>query len=74
MLNSAEHANLYAHKYKIYNKIQIFQPQISLEYYFFLLINVKMPTVFAILTFMRRKIAILHFDIYKQENNHAHLS
>ena len=44
MLNSAEHEILIAFKCKKYQEIQLFQAQISLECYFFLLINVKMPT------------------------------
>ena len=59
MLNSAEHENLNDHKYKNINKFSNFQAQMSLECYFhayiFMLINVKMPTVVGILTFMSRK-------------------
>ena len=55
MLNSAEHEILNAHKYKNIKKFCIFQAQISLECYFLLLINVKMPTIVGILTFMSRK-------------------
>ena len=60
MLNSAEHEILNAHKYKNIKKFSIFQSHISLECYFFLLINFKMPTIFpgkivGILTFMSRK-------------------
>ena len=50
-----EHENLNTHTYKNIKKIIIFQTQISLECYFFLLINVKMPTIVGILTFMSRK-------------------
>ena len=39
----------------ISRKSALFQAHISLDCYFFLLINVKMPTTVGILTFMRRK-------------------
>ena len=55
ILNSAEHEILNADMYKNNKKVSIFQAQISLECYFFLLINVKMPTIVGILTFMSRK-------------------
>ena len=55
MLNSAEHEILIAHKYENIKKFSIFQAEISLECYFFLLINVKMSTTVGILTFMSRK-------------------
>ena len=40
----AEHEILNAHKYENIKKLSIFQAQISLKCYSFLLINVKMPT------------------------------
>ena len=43
---------LNVHKYENIKKFYI---QISLECYFVLLINVKMPTIVGILTFMSRK-------------------
>ena len=55
MLNSAEQEILNAPKYKNIKKCSFFQAQISLECYFFPLINVKMPTIVGILTFMSRK-------------------
>ena len=55
ILNSVEHEILNVHKYENIKKFSIFQAQISLDWYFFLLINVKMPTVVGILTFMNRK-------------------
>ena len=55
ILNSVGHEILNAHKYNNIKKFSIFQAQISLECYFFLLINVKMPTIVGILTFMSRK-------------------
>ena len=55
MLNSDEHEILNAHKYKNIKKFSFFQTQISREAFFFLLINVKMPTIVGI------------FYIYKQE-------
>ena len=70
MLNSAEHEILKAHKYKNIKKFNLFQAQISLYIgcYFFLLINVKMPTIIFLL------INCWHFNIYKQEKFHAQLS
>ena len=56
MLNSAEHDILNAHKYKNINNSDIFQAQTGLaRKLFFQLINVKMPTIVGILTFMSRK-------------------
>ena len=55
MFNSAEHEILNDHKYKNIKKLSIFQAQISLECYFFLLISIKMPTIVGISTFMSRK-------------------
>ena len=55
VLTSAEHEILNAHKFKIIKKVSFFQAHISLECYFFRLINVKMPTVVGILTFMSWK-------------------
>ena len=57
MLNSAEHEILNGHQHKNVKKVIIFQAQISLECYFFLFKNVKMPTIVGILTFMSRKIS-----------------
>ena len=59
MLNSAEHETneiIYAHNYKKYQEIQIFfsgsdKPRML----FFLLLNVQMPTVVGIFSFMSRK-------------------
>ena len=59
MLNSIEHEILNAHKYKNIQKFGIFQAQISLQCYFFPLINVKMPTIVGILTFMSWKKSML---------------
>ena len=53
--NLAEHKILNAHKYKNIKKLSIFQAQISLECYFFLLIKVEMPTIVGISTFMSRR-------------------
>ena len=56
MLNSAEHELLNGHKYKKYQEIQLFSDSDKPRMLFFLLINVKMPTiVVGILTFMNRK-------------------
>ena len=54
MLNSVEHDILNAYKNKNIKKFSIFEAQISPECYF-PLINVKMPTIVGILTFMSRK-------------------
>ena len=50
MLHSAEHELLNARKYKENKKFSFCKAQISLECYFFQLINVKMPTIVGILT------------------------
>ena len=58
MLNSVEHEILNAHKYKNIKKFSFFgsdKPRML----FFSLINVKMPTIVGILTFMSRKIFML---------------
>ena len=60
MLNSAKHENLNAHKYENIKKNQFFQAPISLECFIFLLMNVRMPRVVGILTFMSRKKNRLH--------------
>ena len=62
MLNSAEHEILTAPKYENIKKLRMkisrnsvfFLTMISLECYFFGLINVKMPINIGILTFMSR--------------------
>ena len=56
MLNSADHEIVNAHKYCNIKKFSILQAKITIML-FFLLIYVKMPKVFAILTFMSRKIS-----------------
>ena len=55
MLNSAEHEILNAHNYKKYQEIQLFVGEDKPRKLFFPLINVEMPTVVGILTFMSRK-------------------
>ena len=60
MLNSAEHEILNAHKYKKSQEIQHFLGSDKLIRLFFLFINVKMPTIVGILTFMSRKKFILN--------------
>ena len=60
MLNSAEHEILITHKYKKIRKLNIFQAQTKPTMLFFLLINVKMPTIVGILTFMSRKNSMLN--------------
>ena len=54
-LRSAEHENLKAYKYKKYQEIQLFPDSDKPRVLFFLLMNVKMPTIVGILTFMSRK-------------------
>ena len=49
MLNSAEHEILNSHNYKNIKKFSFFQ---AVDNAIFLLINVKMPTIVGILTFM----------------------
>ena len=61
MLNSAEHEILMLIRIKNIKKYRFFSGSDKLGMLFFLLINVKMPTVVGILTFMSRK-------------NHAQLS
>ena len=56
MLNSVEHEILNAHKYKnIKQAIQLFSDSDKPRMLFSVLINVKMPTIVGILTFMGRK-------------------
>ena len=55
IINSTEHGISNAHKLKYIKKFSFFLVQISLECYFFLLINVKMPATVGILTIMSRK-------------------
>ena len=58
MLNSAEHEILNAHKYKTISGNLAFFGSYKPRMLFFLLLNVKMPTIVGILTFMSRKIFI----------------
>ena len=55
MLNSVEHEILNAHKYKNIKNFGLFSGLDKPRMLFFPLINVKMPTVVGILTFMSRK-------------------
>ena len=55
MLNSVEHEILNAHEYKNFQEIQLFSDSDKPRMLSFLLINVKMPTIVGILTFMSRK-------------------
>ena len=56
MLNSAEHEFLNAHKYKnIRYKFSFFSGSDQTRMLFFLLLNVKMPTIIGILTLMNWK-------------------
>ena len=54
MLNSADHEILNAHKCKNIKKFSFFSGSDKPRMLFFMLINVKMPTVVGILTFMSR--------------------
>ena len=54
MVNAAEHEILNAYKYKI-SRNATFSGSDKPRMLIFLLINVKMPTVVGILTFMRKK-------------------
>ena len=55
MLNSAEHEILNAHKYKRIMKFGLFRLRQAYPNAIFPLINVKMPTIVGIITFMSRK-------------------
>ena len=50
-----EHEILNVHKYENIMTFSIFQAQISLKCQFFMLLNVKAPTIVGILSFMNRK-------------------
>ena len=56
MLNSSEHVILNAHKYKNVEKFSFFSGSEKPRMLFFLFINVEMPTIVGILTFMSRRI------------------
>ena len=59
-INSVEHEILNAHKYKNIKKFsQIFSSSDNPRMLFFLLINVKIPTLVGILTLMSRKNVML---------------
>ena len=63
MLNLVEHKILNAHMYKKSQEIQHLLGSDKLNMKFFLFINVKMPTIVGILTFltfMKRKIFMLN--------------
>ena len=55
ILNSVEHEILNAHKYKNFKNFSFFSDLDKLRMPFFLLINVKMPTIVGILTLMSRR-------------------
>ena len=55
MLKSVEHELLNAHKSKNIKKFSFFSDSDKPKMLFFLLTNVKMPTIVGILTFMSRK-------------------
>ena len=57
MLNSIEHEILNAYKYRNIKKFGFFLGSDESRMLFFPLINVKMPTIVDILTFMSRKIS-----------------
>ena len=60
ILNSVEHEILNAYKYETVKKFSIFSGSDKLRMLFFLLINVKMPTIVGILTFLSRKFFMLN--------------
>ena len=60
MLNSVEHEILNAHKYKKYLEIQHFSGSYKPKMLFFVLIDVKMPTIVGIITFISRKNSMLN--------------
>ena len=55
MLSSVEHEILNAHKYKNIKKYSFFLGSDKPRMLYFLLMNVKMPTIVGILTFMSMK-------------------
>ena len=55
ILNSVEHEILNAHEYKNIKKFGLFLGSDKSRMLFFPLINVKLPTIVGILTFMSRK-------------------
>ena len=55
MLSSVEHKISNAHKYKNIKKFRFCSDSDKSRMLFFLLINVKMPTIVGILTFTSRK-------------------
>ena len=59
MLNSAQHEILNAHKYENIKKFSFFSRSDKSRMLFFMLINVKMPTIVGILRFMSTKNFIL---------------
>ena len=59
ILNSVEYEILNAHKHKNIKKFGIFLGSDKSKMLFFPLLNVKMPTIVGILTFMSRKNFIL---------------
>ena len=54
---------LKAHKYERIKNPCIFQAQISIECYFFMFINIKMPTIVGILTFLSEKNFMLNREL-----------
>ena len=66
MLNSVEHEILNAHKYKNIKNSSFFPDSDKPRMLFFLLINVKIPTIVGKNCW--------HFNIYEQEKFHAKLS
>ena len=67
MLNSAEHEILNALKYENIKKFNIYSVSDKPRMLFFLLMNVKMPTVVGILTFMNRKNCMLNYMHFEHE-------
>ena len=59
VLNSIEHEILNAHKYKNIKKFVFFSGSDKPGMLFFPILNVKMPTIVGILTFMSREIFML---------------
>ena len=55
MLNSVEHETLNAHKYINIKKVGFFLGLDKPRMLFFLLVNVKMPTIVGILTFYEQE-------------------
>ena len=69
MLNSTEDEISTPHKKLKYRQMKMFLALSLSDNVFIMLINVKMPTIVGILTFMSRKIFVLSWDKHKKNFN-----